>query len=182
MNVIIERKFIERLTLEVWKALSRVDREAVADHLAERLVAHGYQVTDPPELLRCGPSDSPMEVIQWREHRTGMTFSLILGGTFQPGYEDALLDQLRVLYRKVTAECLGTSEGELACDHPEWLELSEEVRVFGSDAPCELRLKPPVKISPFLMATELVQLTLPGLDAFVDLSRFAKGQEACPFL
>jgi len=123
-----------------------------------------------------------MEVIQWRERGTGMTFSLIPGGTFQPGYEDALLDQLRVLYRRVTAERLGASEAEIARDNPELLEMPDEILVLGSDAPCELRLKPRVTVPPFLMATELVQSTLPGLDAFVDLSPLAKRQEAYPFL
>jgi len=114
-----------------------------------------------------------------------MTFSLIPGGTFQPGYDDALLKQLHVLYRKVTINCLGESEDEIASSHPEWLEMSEIIPVFASKVPRDLRLRPPITVSPILMATELVQSTMPDFDRFVDLSRSSRSVKrlaAHPFL
>src|SRR5258708_35107882 len=84
-----------------------------------------------------------------------MTFSLVPGGTFRPGYGRDRLDRLKAILRAEEDE-------EFEDEEP------------GPDEPGHaFLLKAPVAISPFFAATELVRPGLPGLRSVVTLSEEA---------
>jgi hypothetical protein len=148
--VVLAREMAPLFDLKTWDALSDGERGAVADHLTERLAARGWEVEEPLALRRFGPPESPRSVLQWRDPRTRMTFSLIPGGTFRPGYGPELLARYHELCLRV--------EGVEYTPSP-----SRETPVFASERPYNLRRKPPVKVRPLLMACELVPAILPGV-------------------
>src|SRR5438309_1952096 len=89
----------EALALDVWNELSDGERLQLADHLTDRLGEHDWRIDDVPALRRFGPPGDEQPVLQWREAKTGLTFSLLPGGTFRPGYSKALLSLLGQVFR-----------------------------------------------------------------------------------
>jgi len=162
-RVAIDPSMAHHFRLDAWDALDDGGRLALGDHLAERLQAHGWDVPEPMTLGTFGPPDSPRSVLQWREPGSGMTFSLVPGGTFRPGYDEAQLARLAELRRE--------GGGDVEEDEAGGYDRGEpgQTTVFGSEAPCDLRLKAPVEVPPCFMATELVRPALPGLRSVVRL-------------
>jgi hypothetical protein len=149
----IEPSMAHHCSLEAWDALDDDDRRVLGDYLSERLQAAGWDVPEPMSLAMSGPPGELRSVLQWREPASGMTFSFIPGGTFRPGFNEAQMTRVAELIRLDS----GAEDDEDEFDGPEpdpsW------------------SLKPPVEVSPFLLAAELVRpRSVPGLEAVAKLS------------
>ncbi|MGP0063173.1 MAG: hypothetical protein ACLQGP_06150 [Isosphaeraceae bacterium] len=155
----IEPSMAPRFRLEAWDALDDDGRRVLGEYLSERLRALGWGVPEPMTLTTAGPPGESRSVLQWREPASGLTFSMIPGGTFRPGFDDSQLTRVAELIR---------------------LDSGEEDDEDGSEGPAvdpSLGLKPPVDVAPFFLATELVRPSLPGLRAVAKLPEdAAKGK------
>jgi hypothetical protein len=186
------------LSLDVWNGLSNAERQAVARHVSDRLTAHGWQLTTDRALRHFGPAGDTQMVAQWFEGRTGLTFSLVPGGTFQPGYSRELLTEYDAVYRLLQAADF-LEEEELDEDEEEFslgadIAIEQEVLddlLDSEDSPyldtvyhcgwrwrCDLRARPAVSIGPFLMATSPV---LGGTTPVVELLSGAEVRCSGPF-
>jgi hypothetical protein len=155
--VLIAPAIAEALTLDAWGRLSDAERLEAADHLTERLEAHGWSFAEMPALRAFGPPGEEQPVLQWRDGRSGLTFSLIPGGTFRPGYGPELLAEYDRLYRLLQASEFEAQEGG-------WTLLTEP----PLEGFWDVRQKAAVTVGSFLMAAELVPRQAPGLAALLD--------------
>jgi hypothetical protein len=158
----------QALTLDAWNALPDHDRVLAADHLAERLEAAGWSLLEPPAVRTFGPPDQPQRIVQVRDGKTGLPWSLVPGGTFRPGIPTGLLPQFQTVYlafESWKAQSWEPPDEEDDQDGPDqWQpESPSAVWPFASEAPCDLTEKPPQRIEPLLFAAELVTPRVPGL-------------------
>ena len=152
------------LTLDAWNGLADTDRRIVADHLVERLEVAGWELAGPPEVCECGPPGQPQPVLQLRDARTGLLFSLVPGGTFRPGYGPDLLGRYAEVYQIVEGWKAERNDDPDIEEGQRWEpEPPETTCTFASRRVCDLRRKPAVTIEPLLMAADLVTAAIPGL-------------------
>jgi hypothetical protein len=144
-HFVIEPSMAHHFRLEAWDALNDASRHILGDYLTKRLQAYGWDVPNPMTLTTSGPPGELRSVLQWREPKSGMTFSLIPGGTFRPGFNEFQIAQVAELIRR---DC-GREDDEHESN--------------GLEFHPALNLKPPVDVMPFLMAAELVRPSLPRL-------------------
>jgi hypothetical protein len=142
--IVIEPSMAHNFGLEAWDALDDDSKRVLGDYLSERLQANGWDVAEPMTLTTSGPPGELRSVRQWREPASGMTFSLIPGGTFRPGFDEAQIGRVAELMRHYLGE-------------------DDEDESDGPDLGSSLDLKAPVDVFPFFMADELVRPSLPGL-------------------
>jgi hypothetical protein len=157
----IDPSVMERLDLDRWNRLTERDREEVGRRLAEAMIAAGWQLDRSIAVSRFGPTGEPQPVLQVREQPTGLMYSVIPGGTFEPGISEHLWARYHELYMQMEGwkEREEYEKGEEPW-HPEPLEATW---TFASQRPCDLRPKPAVRVAPFLLATEQVTGRVTGL-------------------
>jgi hypothetical protein len=152
--VLIVPEVFRQLTLAEWTGFSDAERAQVADHLADRLQAHGWAVEAPLLIETFGPASHPLPVLRWFEPVSGTPFSLVPGGTFRPGYAPEVLARFERIDRLLQAG-----------DYEQVEEEDEEDEEVGPALPPldALRAKEPVTVGPFLMTAELLHPDVPGL-------------------
>jgi hypothetical protein len=161
----------DHLTPERWNQLSDAERLEAADLLTERMEEFGWSFARIPTLRRFGPPPEEQVVLRWQEERTGLTFSLIPGGVFAPGYDVADLARYARLHQRLYAwgedQPWTDQRWEQEEDEEEQVERfrdpPEETQIFASECTCDLRQKPAEQIGPFLMATVPVPANTPGM-------------------
>jgi hypothetical protein len=168
----------DALTLDVWNALSDGERLQLADHLTDRLSEHGWQIDEVPALRRCGPVGEEQPVLQWREAKTGLTFSLIPGGTFRPGYSEAKLVQFDRVFRALQDGDFDPElrdEEEEEAEEEEWVTAEEELAAhtfsfYHGGVPCHVGPKAEMRVGAFLLTCEPLTLSVPGIEGQLDSS------------
>ena len=147
---------LARLDLDAWNLLSGVERSDLAALLIDALNAAGHAFHSP-RVQDHGPNgDQP--VLELQDGRTGLTFALVPGGRFAPGYDE---DELAA-YRRAHQRLLGWPDNkpwtDLDCDEGpasehEYYDPPRRTIVMARSPRCDLRLKPEGRVGPFLMAT-----------------------------
>src|SRR4051812_49306339 len=126
--ILISPGFLEVLSLPGWNRLTDPERLIVADYLMERFEAHRWSI-DFLGLRRFGPPGAEQAVLQWHDSQSELTFSLIPGGAFHPGYSPALLPEYDRVYRLLQARDFEPQEEDPDMDEEDRLEPLTETPV-----------------------------------------------------
>lgn len=132
-------RVLSSLNWDVWKHLDVASQTAAAE---------AVKFEQPLRFLgvqHFGPQEELQATAQWRDEETGLVFSLIPGGVFQPGYDSEQLELLgevgeRLTYRDEDDE--PSQPSDISTLYP-----------YLSSAGCSVALKAEARIGPFLMAT-----------------------------
>jgi len=131
------------LQLSVWNGLDESERLEIVSQLSECISANG-RLLEPIGFREFGPDDDrPQIVFQFKDCTFDIVFSLVLGDSFMPGYDERLLQRLLALIKRY--------EPHMADDFD-----PAAATAWSSPQPCDLRRKPAIRIDPFLMATKLI--------------------------
>jgi hypothetical protein len=149
----------DRLHLAVWNELPHDARVDVIKEMTKLLTEAGYDL----ELLglasyRCAPQ--PQITCHWRDRATGLTFALVPGGTFRPGFDAQLMRKLVAQRPWLVGwdEEHPASEKPFLCETP-WSPDHLAERAQSTGCP------------PLLMACVPLVTDVPGLEQFIDPSR-----------
>jgi hypothetical protein len=157
--------------LERWNAASQARRATIAETIRISLNFEGYEF-EAWRIENHGP-DSEQPVLLLTDTRTHLDFALIPGGTLHPGYDEAQLAHLDEIYHLLEAWKADFFHGDKydeAAMADEWEpDTPERMPIFASEAPCDLRRKPPVEICPFLMAVIPALAETPEIQQVVSL-------------
>jgi hypothetical protein len=147
-TVQIAARFSRTLTLDGWNALTDAERLRLGASLGKRLRTHHGWPAEAPVLRTFGPPHSRQRVLQLRDGRSGLTFALIPGGTFRPGYTPRVLRRFRKVFRR------------LERDNP---LIRREVDKYL----VHYQARDAVTVGPLLMACELLLDETPGVGPLV---------------
>src|SRR5262249_52268590 len=87
----------KRPSPKVWAGLTAQQRGELAEVIPRALHAAGRPL-QPAGIQAFGPRHDPLPVAQWRDPETGLSFSLICGGIYRPGYSKAQIRQAHAWY------------------------------------------------------------------------------------
>jgi hypothetical protein len=144
---------LANFALDRWNALSQEEREGVAAKFCDSLGERNYGF-EGWGIDYHGP-DREQPVLFLTETRTAMEFALIPGGTLLPGYDDAHMERF--------AEILDLKEGWRRKKVYASEQERQSAEEFFAEVTQKLRRKPPVNITPFLMAVFPVMAMTPGI-------------------
>jgi hypothetical protein len=167
------------LHFDCWNSLSKKDRLGVGKQLEESLLTAGWHLSGPIAVGEFGPASGRQGVLQIRDRVTALCFSVIPGGTYHPGLSEHLQPRYKELYMQM--EDWKADDEREPGQEPWRPEPLERTWTFASEQPCDLRPKPAVQITPFLLASESVTGKVVGmrevighLDRYWE-SKFEKG-------
>jgi hypothetical protein len=159
---VLPRDAHKRLSLKVWAGLTGQQRGELADVVTRSLHAAGRPL-QPAGIQAFGPRHEPLPVARWRDPETGLSFSLICGGTYRPGYCKAQIRQAHAWYYQQA------HASEYGFYGPG--RVSASILPYDSHLPCDLGRKPRVTVPPMLLACEPLLWSTPGLTRLLDLTK-----------
>src|SRR5262245_16778168 len=146
--VAVDRSILDALALDQWNTLSSAEHADIGMRVGEALRIAGWQLDGFVVPEGFGPPGQVRGVLQLRDRATGLRWSVIPGGRFQPGMSERLQPHYKSLYIQME------SWKDYAEREEPWQpEPLDRTWTYASGQPCDLRPKPPVVITPFLMAT-----------------------------
>jgi hypothetical protein len=161
-GVALPRDAYKRLSLKVWTGLNDRERGELAQAVTRALHAAGRPL-QPAGVRAFGPRHDPLSVAQWRDPETGLSFSLICGGIYRPGYSKAQIRQAHVWYSQESPDDESDFYGPG--------RVSASIWPYHSQLPCDLGRKPTVTVPPMLLACEPLLWSIPGLTRLLDLTK-----------
>lgn len=158
----LPREVYDSLSLDVWESLDEAKRTAVVEEITRALSDSGRALRSLGQR-GFGPKRAPLVVAQWCDEATGVPFSLICGGTFSPGYRREQIRQAHIDH-----EASYDDDEDRPALRP---RRPKVIHPYQSQLPCNLGRKPPVKVAPFLLASEPMLCGTPDLERSLDLSK-----------
>jgi hypothetical protein len=138
----IPRELHSRLQLPIWNGLDESERLEIVSQLSECISANG-RLLEPIGFREFGPDDGrPQIVFQFKDCTFDISYSLVPGGSFEPGYGARLLEKLLALIQKYEPWAIDFDPAAATA--------------WSCKQPCDLRRKPLQRVDPFLMATTRV--------------------------